>query len=226
MTKFKFSNRFKVLFIYLFLILVIGLISFIMPKKTAAPTGTSISNTNEAKPESDNSNAQSASNKKIIPPVPDPNFTNRITKKPFGIRVTPDKSPVQPEKFTGYHTAVDIEYGESTEEISIFAITDGEIILARTAQGYGGVMIIRHAINGKFYNIVYGHLDPKSFTQKKTVSSGEKIGILGEGFTDETDFERKHLHFGIIDGTRIDLLGYVQNEKELSGWIDPLTFYK
>lgn len=33
----------------------------------------------------------------------------RVTKKSFGIYVTPQSSPVSPEKFTGYHTGVDFE---------------------------------------------------------------------------------------------------------------------
>ena len=36
-------------------------------------------------------------------------FKNRITKKPYGIFITPQTSPVQPDKFTGFHNAVDIE---------------------------------------------------------------------------------------------------------------------
>jgi len=37
-------------------------------------------------------------------------FFARITKKPFGVYITPETSPVQPEKFTGYHTGVDVEF--------------------------------------------------------------------------------------------------------------------
>jgi hypothetical protein len=33
-----------------------------------------------------------------------------LQKKPFGIYITPENSPVQPENFTGYHTGIDVEY--------------------------------------------------------------------------------------------------------------------
>src|SRR3990167_7147055 len=34
-------------------------------------------------------------------------WLSRITKKKFGQYITPQTSPVQPERFTGYHTAAD-----------------------------------------------------------------------------------------------------------------------
>src|SRR3990172_8522253 len=55
--------------------------------------------------------------------------SERVTKKPFGIYITPQNSPVQPERFRGYHTAVDIEYGDVSEEVPVYAIWDGEIVL-------------------------------------------------------------------------------------------------
>src|SRR4030067_1140465 len=33
----------------------------------------------------------------------------RVTKKPFGIFITPQNSPIQPEKFSGFHTGADFE---------------------------------------------------------------------------------------------------------------------
>lgn len=49
---------------------------------------------------------------KIVLPIAE--FEKRITKKPFGIYITPQNSPVQPERFTGYHTGVDVEYEDIT----------------------------------------------------------------------------------------------------------------
>jgi hypothetical protein len=43
----------------------------------------------------------------FVPPVP--GFPEEITKKPFGIFINPETSPVQPERFRGYHTGVDVE---------------------------------------------------------------------------------------------------------------------
>jgi len=56
----------------------------------------------------------------------------------------------------------------------------------------------------------------------KKVTMGEMIGVLGTGGTAETDGERKHLHFDVVKGDRVDIRGYVQTQAELSGWIDPL----
>ena len=42
-------------------------------------------------------------------PFPLDRGVQRITKKPFGIFVSPSHSPIQPEKFMGYHTGTDFE---------------------------------------------------------------------------------------------------------------------
>jgi len=158
-------------------------------------------------------------------PVAD--FEARITKKPFGIYVTPQDSPVQPEHFTGYHTGADSEYGDVDGDVPVRAITDGEVVVSRTAQGYGGVMVIRHKTDGKTFLALYGHLKPSSMLKVNTnVATGDQIGILGKGFTSETDGERKHLHFAIINGTTPTIRGYVQTKAELSGWEDPVEFLK
>ncbi|NTU99252.1 hypothetical protein HGA64_04600 [Candidatus Falkowbacteria bacterium] len=43
----------------------------------------------------------------FVPPISD--ALSRVTKKPFGIKVSPKNSSVSPERFTGYHTGVDFE---------------------------------------------------------------------------------------------------------------------
>lgn len=152
-------------------------------------------------------------------------FEKRIIKKPFGIYITSQNSPVQPERFSGYHVGVDVEYENSTEEIPVYAIYDCEVVLKRWVSGYGGTIVLKcDIVNQKFY-ILYGHLSEESFIKKDTVKKGEKIAILGEGKTRETDFERKHLHFSIRKNS-LDLRGYVQNNKELKNWYDPIDFYK
>jgi murein DD-endopeptidase MepM/ murein hydrolase activator NlpD len=152
-------------------------------------------------------------------------FEERITKKTFGIYITPQNSPVRPERFSGYHTGVDVEYENTAEEVPIYAIYECEVILKRWVSGYGGTMILKcDIVNQEFY-ILYGHLSEESFIKKNTVKKGERIAILGKGKTRETDFERKHLHFAIMKNN-LDLRGYVQNNKELENWYDPIDFYK
>lgn len=151
-------------------------------------------------------------------------MTKRVTKKAFGTYVRPGNSPVDPEKFTGYHTAIDIEYGDVTGEVPVYAIADGVVLLSRFAAGYGGVVQIKHNISGQDYYIVYGHLRMSDMIKRgEKVKKGQKIGVLGDAYSNDTDNERKHLHFGISKTSNI--LGYVADERALSNWVDPLTFY-
>lgn len=161
----------------------------------------------------------------LIEPIAD--FKARITKKTFGLYVSPQNSPVSPEKFTGYHTGVDVEYEDVTVDVPVSAVSDGTVVLARTASGYGGVVVINFQLEGTDHTAVYGHLRPSSLPEVgQVVHKGEQLGLLGTGYSTETDGERKHLHFAILADNRIDLRGYVQSQSELSGWLDPLSFYK
>ncbi|MBU1119228.1 M23 family metallopeptidase [Patescibacteria group bacterium] len=153
-------------------------------------------------------------------------FDARITKKPFGIFITPSNSPVQSERFSGYHTGVDVEYDDVSEDVSVNAIADGTVVFSGWVNGYGGVTVLQHMIDGQSVQAVYGHLDPDSLlTEGTTVKEGESIGVLGEGGTSETDSERKHLHFALYSGNDLNLRGYVQSEGELEKWIDPVEAF-
>lgn len=155
-------------------------------------------------------------------------FDARITKKSFGTYSTPQNSPVSPERFTGFHTGVDVEYGDKPgEDIPVRAIADGEVVLSRTADGYGGVMVIRHTVEGKPLLALYGHLDPATMKKLGTaIEQGDQLGILGDGNTSETDGERKHLHFSVQKGTTVTIRGYVSSEDQLSGWQDPKALFE
>ena len=160
----------------------------------------------------------------LVEPVA--NFKQRVTKKPFGMYITPQNSPIQPEKFTGYHTGADAEYGDVTSDVPVHAVADGKVVLARWASGYGGVVAIQHQINGQPVIGIYGHLNPNQLPKVGTqVKAGEQIGILGKAFSHETDGERRHLHFGLFKGTTVNILGYVQTKAELAKWLDPLTVF-
>ncbi|RJQ35126.1 M23 family metallopeptidase [Candidatus Parcubacteria bacterium] len=162
---------------------------------------------------------------KIYEPIAQ--FKERITKKPFGIYITPETSPVQPEKFTGYHTGVDVEYDDLPQEkINIYAIADGEIVRSGWVSGYGGMLAIRHKINDKNYIVIYGHLSPDDLPKVGTkVEAKQIIGYLGQGYNHDTDNERKHLHLAIYTGTDVNVRGYVANQTELAKWLDPVEFF-
>lgn len=151
----------------------------------------------------------------------------RVTKKPFGIYITPQTSPVSPEKFIGYHTGVDFETfpDEQDADVPIYAICDGVLLERTTATGYGGLAVQRCTINGESVVVVYGHLKLTSIAAEvgQDLKHGEKLALLGKGYSSETSGERKHLHLGIHKGAAINIFGYVQKQIELTNWIDYLS---
>ncbi len=158
------------------------------------------------------------------------NALTRVTKKTFGLYVSPTHSPVSPEKFTGYHTGVDFETtpDEQNIDVPIYALCEGKLLLKKYATGYGGVAVQSCKINNADVTIIYGHLRLSSISpsQGATLKSGQQIAVLGKGYSTETDGERKHLHLGIHKGMAINILGYVQKQSDLSNWIDALRFLK
>lgn len=162
--------------------------------------------------------------------LPLANALSRVIKKPFGIYITPKNSPVAPEKFTGWHTGADFEIfpGEENADVPVFAICDGKLLLKEFGRGYGGMLVQACNINNQPVTVVYGHLKLSSVTSKvgDNITSGTIIGVLGRGYTSETDYERKHLHLGIHRGSEINTHGYVATESELSDWISPMILLK
>ncbi|OGY90756.1 MAG: hypothetical protein A3B30_02400 [Candidatus Komeilibacteria bacterium RIFCSPLOWO2_01_FULL_52_15] len=152
----------------------------------------------------------------------------RITKKPFGIKITPGTSPVQPERFSGYHSGVDFETSadEQDGDVQIRAVCTGELVVKRYATGYGGVAVQRCRIENQDVMIVYGHVRLTSIAtqQGETLLAGDILGVLGKGYSSETDGERKHLHLGIHKGTTVNIRGYVQIQQELRDWIDAAQY--
>ena len=162
----------------------------------------------------------------LYPPLE--NYENREKFLTFGLFVTPnpEQNPIDPpERFTGYHTALDIETFEEEKEkdVPVFAACDGPVMNTSTADGYGGVIIQQCKVNNEDVMVLYGHLNPGSFKFKvgDDVTKKSQLAILGEEKTMESGFTRKHLHFGIHRGTEIKLLGYVQTQAELQEFIDP-----
>jgi murein DD-endopeptidase MepM/ murein hydrolase activator NlpD len=155
---------------------------------------------------------------------------SRVTKKPFGLFVSPGHSPISPEKFIGYHTGTDFETSpdEQTTDVPIFAACDGKLLLKKYASGYGGVAVQSCVLNNQDVTLIYGHLRLSSIIPKvgDPLISGEKIAVLGTGYSSETDGERKHLHFGIHIGSEINILGYVQAQSDLSGWLNAADYLK
>ncbi len=149
----------------------------------------------------------------------------RITKKPFGIYITSENSPIRPERFGGYHTGTDFEiFPEELDiDVPVKAVCSGKLLQKKYASGYGGVVVETCELDGSPITVVYGHLKLESISAKAgdAINAGSTLGILGKDKSPETDGERKHLHLGFHKGKGINILGYIQKQPELSGWIDP-----
>jgi hypothetical protein len=165
-----------------------------------------------------------ANSKTALVSEPISNALARVTKKPFGLKVSPKNSPVQPERFSGYHTGVDFETTASEQNIAvpIMAICAGKLIYKNWVNGYGGVAIESCVIDKQAVTIIYGHLKLASLSLKtnSSLKAGQNFAVLGKGYSTETNGERKHLHLGIHKGTKINFLGYVQNKADLVNWLD------
>jgi murein DD-endopeptidase MepM/ murein hydrolase activator NlpD len=152
----------------------------------------------------------------------------RVTKKPFGIHIDPETSPVQPERFRGYHTGTDFEIfpDEATIDVPVQAICDGPLLVKRIATGYGGVAVQECTLDGQAVTVVYGHLRLSSIGADigVTLKKDDVLGMLGAGYTEETSDERKHLHLGIHKGETVNIRGYVTSKQTLDQWIDPCRF--
>lgn len=152
----------------------------------------------------------------------------RVTKKFFGLKVSPTDSPVSPERFTGFHTGVDFEIfdEELNTPVSVQASCGGTLKLKRQATGYGGVVVQECLLGDQPVTVVYGHLKLSSVTATvgEYVVAGTRLGLLGAGGSPETDGERKHLHLGIHKGTAVDLKGYVGSVEDLANWLDPMQY--
>ena len=161
----------------------------------------------------------------FAPPLP--RAAERITKKPFGIFITPTNSPVSPERFSGYHTGTDFETfpEEADTPVTVSALCSGTLKTKEWVSGYGGAVIESCTIENKPVTILYGHLKLASINHSvgESLDAGETIGILGKGYSTETDGERKHLHLSIHRDSSIVWSGYVSKKSTLSDWLDPCS---
>jgi murein DD-endopeptidase MepM/ murein hydrolase activator NlpD len=162
----------------------------------------------------------------FVSPIDQPD--KRVIKKPFGIKIDPATSPVQPERFSGFHTGTDFEAfaSEADTEVSVRAFCGGQVLTKRTVSGYGGVLVQTCQIDDEIITALYGHLDIGSISvaSGQYLSPGDVIGYLGEGESTETDGERKHLHFSLHKGASLELRGYTASENNLPNWYDPIKF--
>lgn len=152
-------------------------------------------------------------------------FQLRITKKPFGIFIDPETSPVQPERFRGFHTGTDFEiFSEELEkDVEVFSVCEGEVIQINYVSGYGGMIIQKCTLEDQPITVLYGHVDLTNATQIKIGEIQPQNSFLAMLAPEKSYYsggERKHLHLGLHKGNEIDLRGYVQEKIQLESWID------
>lgn len=168
-----------------------------------------------------------SANETLAWPLPD--AENRPMLLTFGLYVTPDpeQNPIDPpERFTGFHAGLDFEIfeGEAESNIPVFAICSGKVLVSGATEGYGGLVTTQCRIQGKTATVLYGHLGLEYLPKVgSSVKAGERIAVLAAARSVASDGNRKHLHLGIHKGKALEYRGYVENEKELEDFIDPLT---
>jgi len=228
----------KIIFIVLPVLLLVFFVNlfFWLPKAgneiTPAGSGANVQSTKQNQqnnPDTSLASTTTASNSAISDFSPSlPRTKERVTKKPFGIYITPATSPVQPERFKGYHTGVDFEIfpDELKEIVNVQAVCTGKLKLKEYASGYGGVAVQDCKLDKQPMTVVYGHLKLASINKKAgdSLKAGEVIGVLGAANSQETNGERKHLHLGFHKGTSINIKGYVSVKSGLTDWLDPCLY--
>ncbi len=155
---------------------------------------------------------------------------SRVTKKPFGLHVTPATSPVDQDIFTGFHTGVDFEVSADEQDIDvpINAICSGPLKSKGWVKGYGGIAVQECSLGGEPISVVYGHLKLESIdaVAGQNLIVGQQVGVLGQGYTHEADGRRKHLHLGVYKSSTVNVRGYIAEEEELVQWVDVLKYMK
>lgn len=138
------------------------------------------------------------------------------------------------DRFSGYHVGDDVEVFNKEEEVPIVAIAEGTVEIKQRVSGYGGFMLVRHFIAGKSLCVLYGHLDldSTSLSVGESVAAHDFLAYLGDHESEETDGERKHLHFGLYDCSdeaqegELRLAGYEQSSMAVANWINPQNFFE
>lgn len=131
------------------------------------------------------------------------------------------------DRFTGYHVADDIEYTDVESDTPVRAMADGEVERVQFASGYGGMIKIKHQIDNQTIHSIYGHiaLDSAQVNTGDRVKAGQFLANLGKNNSEESDGERKHLHFGLYAGDENRINGYESEASAVSKWINPEDFF-
>lgn len=154
-------------------------------------------------------------------------YEDRLTVRWYGKDVKAEEANTLPcaDPFVGFHTADDLEAtkDELDRSVPVFTIADGTVRQVDHINGYGGLIVIEHILNGKTITTYYGHIDTATTDLRvgDSVTAGEKIAELAAHCSADSSNERKHLHFGIHNDADIDVRGYVPTATDLADWLNP-----
>lgn len=155
-------------------------------------------------------------------------YSDRILYKNFAQNITSAWYQTQPDifpnKFTGYHAAVDLEVlPGDIQPIAIHALGDGKILYAGPVSGYGGLILER--LSAEPFTALYGHVRTTEVQVGESVTAGQVIATLGTAFSAQTGGERQHLHLGLYKGTDLYFKGYEPTLAAInSRWLNPTDF--
>lgn len=181
----------------------------------------------EVSQNNDNSDTEPAVTLASLPEPPSifypiSSYSDRATFKVFDQQVN--------DRFSGWHVGDDLEIfdDELEEEVPVYAMADGKIVYRNWLSGYGGVIVLQHEIGGQTLQSIYGHIDLSQTRPRlgEYVRAGTLITYLGDDKSNETDGERKHLHFGLYPGSALRLDGYARLQAETDNWINPSEYLK
>lgn len=98
-----------------------------------------------------------------------------------------------------WHQGVDFAAAQGTP---ILAATDGVVVAAGPASGFGNWIIVDTNFDGQLLSTVYGHMfdEGVDVTVGERVLAGQQIGAVGSAGSDTTG---PHLHFEVVPGGRL-----------------------
>ncbi len=146
-------------------------------------------------------------------------YAARRTSKTFGEYIQ--------DRFRGYHVGDDVEFVDVAAEVPVVAIAEGSVEEVEWVSGYGGLIRMKHTIENDTVTALYGHVDLKSAEVEvgDSVKIGQFLANLGDHESQETDGERKHLHFGLYRGSERRMDGYEATPEAVSTWLNPQDFF-
>lgn len=98
-----------------------------------------------------------------------------------------------------FHQGVDLAAAQGTP---ISAATDGVVVAAGPASGFGNWIVIDTHVNGQLLSTVYGHMfdNGVNVAVGDRVRAGQRIGAVGSAGSDTSG---PHLHFEVVPGGRL-----------------------